>query len=395
MRLDHLLIREFRNIERAEVELGPGVNLLCGANAQGKTNLLEAVHLLVTGRSFRARRERECIRWRPSAPPGSEGRTDDEEDRAALVRGQIIRASGQHTVQVALQGQHRRIEIDGAPITKLASLWGRINAVLFTPDDLQLIKGPPAMRRLLLDTEISQMRPAYLLWLQRFQTALRERAALLRAVAAGQRPRHELDAWDATLAEASAEIHGHRRDIVGRLGPLVQATHHAISGRSETLQLVHHSQLETAGDLTREESIDRHRRLLLEAREADIERGQTTVGPHRDDLWIFIDGADARAFASQGQQRAVILALRMAEVTLMEEETGETPLLLLDDIVSELDPERRRRFFGLLRPEVQTLVTTVETPAALEGVTPSRVFAVRRGLVAPMEIHEVALAAEP
>jgi DNA replication and repair protein RecF len=190
MRLNHLVVRDFRNVREAELSPVPGINVLWGANAQGKTNLLEAIHTLVTGRSFRARRERECIR--------RGGEDTAPEDRAALVRGQVARRDGVHTLQVALQGSQRRVEIDGAPISKLAALWGQLNAVLFTPDDLQIVKGPPAIRRQFLDMEISQVRPSYLTWLQRFQAALSERTALVRAIGGGERRRlGEIDAWDA------------------------------------------------------------------------------------------------------------------------------------------------------------------------------------------------------
>lgn len=374
MRLDRLEVRDFRNIARADLALAPGINLLWGANAQGKTNLLEAIAFLVMGRSFRTRRERECVR--------REG-ADDQGERTAFIRGQVVRAQGQFTLQVALQGPQRRVEIDGAPIAKLAALWGKLNAVIFTPDDLQIVKGPPALRRQFLDEGISQIRPAYLAWLQRYHAALRERSALLRQAAWNHIPHAELDAWDAALAEAAAEIQGHRADVIARLERLARATHCAVSGGAETLRLVHSGFLETDAPLTREECIARHRDLLLEARASDVERGVTSVGPHRDDLWIFLGDVDVRSAASQGQQRAVVLALRLAEVALMEEETGETPLLLLDDILSELDPERRQRLFAQIRPDVQTVVTTVEPPQALRGVPVGEIFTVDGGTFRP------------
>jgi DNA replication and repair protein RecF len=372
MRLNQITVRDFRNIERADLTLAPGINVLWGPNAQGKTNLLEAVHFLVTGRSFRARRESECVRW------------GEDADRAASVRGEMVRAGATHTIQVAVQGARRRIEIDRAPITKLAELWGKLCAVLFTPDDLQIVKGPPALRRRFLDIAISQVRPAYLIWLQRYQAALRERTALVRAVGNGQRSPEEIDAWDATLAEAGAEILGHRRDVIRRLEALAGSHCLALSGQTEALRLVHRSWVETQGPVTREECLDLLRRRLREARDDDIDRGQTSVGPHRDDVWIFLGDVDARVFASQGQQRAVTLALRLAEVALVEQETGEPPLLLLDDIISEFDPERRRRFFSLLRPEIQTIVTAVEPPSELEGVDVGQVISVRGGVFTPL-----------
>ncbi|MBN1475237.1 DNA replication and repair protein RecF, partial [Candidatus Sumerlaeota bacterium] len=270
MRLNHLVVRDFRNVREADLHLTPGINVLWGANAQGKTNLLEAIHTLVTGRSFRARRERECIR--------RGGGEAVPEDRVAFVRGDVTRRDGIHTLQIALQGLRRRVEIDGAPISKLASLWGQLNAVLFTPDDLQIIKGPPVNRRQFLDMEISQVRPSYLAWLQRFQVALSERTALVRAIGGGERHRcEEIDAWDAALAEAAAEIHGHRRDVIRRLGEHATETHRAVSGGEETLTLLHRSFLAVQEPLTREECIELHRELLLEARGSDIERGQTSV----------------------------------------------------------------------------------------------------------------------
>jgi DNA replication and repair protein RecF len=170
-------------------------------------------------------------------------------------------------------------------------------------------------------------------------------------------------------------------------------THRAVSGGEETLRLLHRSFLPIQEPLTREECIELHREMLLEARETDIERGQTTIGPHRDDMAILLDDVEARVFASQGQQRAAVLALRLAEVTLMTEETGDLPLLLLDDIISELDPVRRGRFFGQLPDDVQAIVTTVEPPQVLEGVAIGQIFAVQSGEFTPLR-HSDALMAK-
>jgi DNA replication and repair protein RecF len=360
MHLRRLTVQQFRNIAQAELDLQPGINVLWGANAQGKTNLLEAIHLLATGRSFRTNRERECIRRESGGEPGDE--------TAALIRVEMVSGGAARTLQIGIQNGRRHIEVDGDAIRSLAQLWGQLRVVLFTPDDLQILKGPPALRRRFLDIAVSQVRPPYLAWLQRHQGALRERNALLRLIADGRQPAGELDAWDAALAEAAAEIQAHRHDVTKRLEELAAATHEAVSGRTEKLRLVHRGFPETQEPLTRDAAIDLHRRQLLAVRQDDIYRGRTSVGPHRDDLLVFIDDAEARTFASQGQHRAVILALRLAEVALIEDETGDAPTLLLDDILSELDPARRRHFFAQLPPHVQTIVTTVEPVEALEGI---------------------------
>ena len=366
MLLTEVEVRRFRNILRARLAPAAGVNVLWGDNAQGKTNILEAVFYLVTGRSFRTRLDRECLPWaelrqrwlqEASEAPPSDGVTDPD---VAVARGRLRRQSGDHELTVVIEPSRKRVLADGKPIDKLGMLWGRLNAVLFTPADLSIVQQGPSLRRQFLDTTLSQISPAYLRRLQDYSHALRQRNALLRS----HRPASDLaahfDIWEAGLVENGLALCQERMAYLERLVRLAGAHYARIAEQAgETLACRYAGPIGRLDQMDADEAAGRFRERLAQSRLDDAARGATACGPHRDDCVFSIDGRDLRDYGSQGQQRSVILALRLAEVDVMEQRSGEAPILLLDDIVGELDPRRTTAFLGLLgERNVQTILTT-------------------------------------
>jgi DNA replication and repair protein RecF len=354
MRLEQLQIENFRRIDRLDIGLPPGRVLIEGDNAGGKTTLLEAIYYLVTGRSFRTRYDNDCVPW--GAPPGT----------LALVRGKARRANGDSCrLGVTLGAGIKSVRIDGNPLQRLANLWGRLQAVLFTPDDLQLVKGGPGERRQYLDVALSQMDPRYIFHLQRYLQAMRQRNALLkRQDLGGHALLENIAPWDDQLAENGAPVVKARFEFVAALEPRAAQLHQKIvegapdSGRPETLRL----EYQNSPRVPLPADIDRIRVGLLQALggslEDDRKRGQTGVGPHRDDMTVLLGDKPARDFGSQGQIRSATLALILAEIDEMENRSGEPPLVLLDDLASELDPVRKRNVLSLLKPHWQSFLTT-------------------------------------
>lgn len=335
MRLLRLELRNYRNYARLDFEPAPGLNLLLGANGQGKTNLLEAIALLALASSPRTQRISELV-----GPLAGEARLRGEVERKGRKAEILV------SVQVAAEGGRRRISVDGQPRRAL-DLPGVCRVTLFWPEDLELIKGGPEQRRRLLNQVLVQTRPGYAHALSRYARVLEQRNSLLRQVAEGEQPASALDVWDFELARLGGELVEARRLAVEALAPLAARNHAPLSG-GEALELEY---LGPPVDLLE---------ALGKARREDLRRGVSTVGPHRDDLLILLEGKEARAYASQGQQRTAVVSLKLAEAEVVAGLTGEQPILLLDDVLSELDPVRRRALLGRLEGPGQVIVTSVE-----------------------------------
>lgn len=349
MQIESIELINFRCYERATLKPCAGITALCGDNAQGKTALLEAVYLCCTGRSHRTPRERELIRW---------------QERQARVTVKALRRDGSHEVRIDLfQDQRRTVTVGGTRIGRSGELLGHVTGVLFAPEDLNMVKDGPAERRRFLDMELSQISPAYYCQLQRYMRALNQRSKVLRGAAFAPELADTLPDWDAQLARAGARIVEARRDFVRRLGGHARDVHRDITGGKEVLGLSYRC---SVGENLAGEALENHLYTALEkARENDLKRCITSVGPHRDDLGIAIGRVDARMYGSQGQQRSCALSLKLAELLVMREEIGEYPVLMLDDVMSELDPGRRRQLLGALQG-VQILITCTD-PEDLAG----------------------------
>ncbi len=351
MIVETLSLESWRNVQAAEVEFDPGLTLFTGPNAQGKTNLLEAVFLLATGRSHRTSRPEELIAFqRPQA----------------YLRARIQRSSGEYQLTARVEGGRVTRQREGKLFRRGQDPLGDFAAVLFAPEDLLALKGAPADRRRLLDLDVGQASVAYRQAHVRYGQVLRQRNALLRTY---ERPPKELLAtWDAAWAQAAVALTHERHRLIERLAPHFSARSGEIAGGAPA-SLSYEPSLK-ASDPTAALS------LLAELREDELRRRTSLLGPHRDDLKAEIDGRDLRLYGSQGEQRTVLVAFKLAAVSLLGEGPGGPPVLLLDDVLSELDQDRRRNLL-LAATGTQTIVTTTES--ALAGMQPGMTYAVRDG----------------
>lgn len=357
MLITRVQLTQYRSYEACALAPCEGVNVLLGDNGQGKTNVLEALYLCCTGRSHRTRQDRELIRW------GAD---------FASVKAESERRDGSHQVELILPAAgRRRIKIAGQEASKSGELMGHVTGVLFSPEDLRTVKDGPAERRRFVDMALSQIRPAYYYALQRYARALKQRNEVLKLANARPELLRTLDSWDEQLSEAGAELMRRRRSYIARLSEAAAERHREISDGRETLEIRYAPSAQNGDDP------QANLEALFAAREGDLRRMTTSVGAHRDDVLVLIGGRDARAYGSQGQQRTAALAMRLAELSVMREELGEWPMLMLDDVMSELDPSRRRQLIGRLEG-IQTFVTCTDAED-LAGAAVGRAWRVSGG----------------
>lgn len=319
MRLRKLTVDGYRNLSTAELFPVENVNVFCGANAQGKTNLLEALWMFTGRRSFRGARDRELVRFGCSSADLSA--QFEEEGRAVAVRLHI--------------DTKRTAKRDGVLLESTAALAEIFPCMLFSPEDLALVKEGPAQRRRFLDDAISALRPRYTAALSEYQRALGQRNTLLRDIPRHPELRDMLPLFEDAMAKTGEVIIKHRRQYEMALAESAAAVYAGFSGDTERMEVAYRSSFD--GDDIRERISD----ALCSSLEDDLRAGFTTVGPHRDDLAVVIEGKEARRFASQGQQRSAAIALKLAEAEILSRGFGETPVALLDDVLSELDGYRQ------------------------------------------------------
>lgn len=345
MKVRSLTLRNYRNYEELELFLSEDINVFLGQNAQGKTNVLEAVYYSALGRSHRTSVDVELIR------------KDGEQGFLSLI---FERLGVENTVEFQFaRGKRRKIVYNGHSV-HLKDLIGAVNVVLFSPEDLFLIKGAPAGRRRFLDMEISQADPSYFHDLAVYTRVIAQRNVLLKRIREKQTQRSMLDLWDVQLAPLAARIVEKRRTAVKLLHRIANDMQRRISGNVEELSIEYELHGGTDEAVT-EDLVSWYNQKLKEAHELDILRGSTSVGPHRDDLMFSVNGMDLRSYGSQGQQRTGVLALKLSELAFFKEETGEYPVLLLDDVMSELDKGRREKLLDFIREEhIQTLITATD-----------------------------------
>lgn len=330
MKVKKICAEDFRNIERAEVSFSDGINLLFGANAQGKTNLLEAICYFSLGKSFRGAKDAEFIAFDKKTAKLSL----DFEDK---VRERNL------TIDFS-KDQARKIEQNGMKISRMSEIIGLFRAVIFCPEHLNIIKEGPSMRRFYLDVAISQLRPLYLRSLQRYNHILQQRNKLIKNA---ERDRKSFDAtiefWSAQLAAEAANITKQRLRYIEAAERELKVCFDEMTGGRETPSLEYDFSFkinpEDAADAKRAQEI--YFNQLMSSHDREIYAGATLWGIHKDDLVIRLDGKNARNFASQGQQRSLALGLKLSEAAISASNTGESPVLLLDDVFSELDAERR------------------------------------------------------
>jgi DNA replication and repair protein RecF len=367
MRVERLRLRDFRTYAAADVAVGPGLTVLHGPNGAGKTNLLEALYFGCTARSCRTANERDMVRF--DAP-------------AARVEVDTSDRDGAHTLSVGFQpGEPKRIKVDGAPVERLTDSAARPLVSVFLPDRLELVKGAPSLRRAHVDQLVAALWPGRAGNRAQYSRAMAQRNALLGRVRAGRSGEASLDAWDAELARWGIALRDDRAAAVARVaeGFPQLAGELGLAGAAELRYRPRTRAVEPA-ELAAE---------LLERRASDVERAFTQHGPHRDELLLARDGRELKSFGSQGEQRLALLALLLAERAVLAQERGAPPLMLLDDVMSELDADRRGMLVARLDDGGQAVVTTTDLAHVPGAAAPSVV----RLKVAPGTVLQDAAAA--
>lgn len=361
--LTHVELSEFRSWAALKLDLSPGITLICGANAAGKSNLVEAIYLLAALRSTRAQTEGELIRWGADAPQVMRvaGRAVAEDDRVEVEVSLAARSTGGGP-SVEPSGIGRGRERTGAPLTskrirvngvarRAADALGSIRAVQFTTLDIELLSGGSSLRRRYLDIAIAQIDRSHAANLSRYQRALSQRNALLKRIAERRASESELDQWDQLLEDAAAPIWAARAEAASALTELAAARHVSLRAPDDPAELLALRYAPADGA------------SLRALRSRDVARGSTSMGPHRDDLQIDLDGRPAANFASRAQQRAAALSMRLAEVDYLAAQTSTSPILLLDDVFSELDVPRRERTALAVGAIEQVVLTSADRAA--------------------------------
>lgn len=368
----------FRNYNNIQLGFHPSLNILIGDNAQGKTNILEALLFSLTGKSHRTNFDQDMIRW-------------GEKFFNITLTGK--RANSNVKIEIIARSDDKKIlKINGQVKRKLSELIGLINVVMFSPEDMMLVKGGPSVRRKFLDMEISQISPFYCHSLASYNKVLTQRNNLLKQIRERKEKADLLEVFDAQLVEYGSYLIRKRQEVIEKLAPIAARYHHNITSGSEQLNVSYKPSVainREKNDEKDEKSTknplsleDYFIKMLKENRNVEILRGITVVGPHRDDLVVRIGHTDIRNFGSQGQQRTSALSLKLSEIEFMKMEAGEYPILLLDDVMSELDYGRRKYLLEVVGGKIQTFVTTTEIDELFGPIkNESRIFQVKSGKI--------------
>ncbi|MGN0152379.1 MAG: DNA replication/repair protein RecF [Wujia sp.] len=332
MFIDNLALNHFRNYESAEISFSHGINILYGDNAQGKTNILEAIYMLATTRSHRGSKDREIIKF-----------GEDE----SHIRADIKKHDISHRIDMHLRkSKSKGAAIDMIPIRRSNELFGMVNIVLFSPEDMTIIKDSPAERRRFMDMELCQLNKIYYSDLSNYNKVLNQRNNLLKQISFDKSQTDMLSVWDSQLADYGIKIIKYRNNFIEMLNEIIPDIHSRLTSGKEKLKLVYEKNVDETSFID----------VLAIKQDIDIRYQSTQTGPHRDDITFMVDDMDVKKFGSQGQQRTVALSLKLAEIELVKKIIKDNPILLLDDVMSELDSGRRDALLSSIS-DIQTIIT--------------------------------------
>lgn len=334
MWIKNIKIKNFRNYNQEEINLEKNINIFYGKNAQGKTNIIESIFLCSLGKSFRAKKDNEMIKL-------------NEENAIVEIEYEKSDRDGKIKIEI---GNKKNIYLNGIKIKKLSELLGNLNIVIFTPDDINILKGGPQNRRRFLDIMISQLRPNYMHILNLYLKTIEQRNKYLRQIKEEHKDENLLEIWDEKLAEYAVKIYEYRKEFIEKIIKKINIIHKNITNGEEQIELEY---------ITECNNKEKYLQLLKERRKLDIIKGFTTKGIHRDDFVIYINKKEIKIFGSQGQNRTAMLSLKLAELQVIYDEIGEYPILLLDDFMSELDRTRRKNFLENIEG-TQVIITGTE-----------------------------------
>lgn len=334
MYIEKIKLKNFRNYEEQEVILNPNLNIFYGNNAQGKTNIIESIFLCSIGKSFRTNKDKELIKF-------------NKEIASVLI--EYEKSDREGSIKVELSNK-KNILVNGIKIKKLSELLGNLNIVIFTPDDIQILKEGPQKRRRFLDVMIGQLRPNYVHYLNLYNKTLEQRNNYLKQIKLENKSEEMLEIWDEKLAEYGEKIFIYRNEFIEKIKQKINNIHKNITEEKEILKLEYESNCNNK---------ENYLNLLKLRRKLDIIKGFTTKGIHRDDFMIYINNELVNVYGSQGQNRTAVLSLKIAEMQVIYDEIGEFPILLLDDFMSELDEKRRNNFLEYIE-NTQVIITCTD-----------------------------------
>lgn len=368
MYLKTLELHNFRNYADLVVEFGSGINVLLGENAQGKTNLLESIYFLALTRSHRTNSDRDLISWKT---------------KAARVSGSVQKEHTVTPLEINLSSKGKNAKVNHLEQSRLSQYVGQLNVILFAPEDLSIVKGSPAVRRKFIDMEFGQMSSKYLYNSAQYRSVLKQRNQYIKQLQFSPKgDQVYLDVLSDQLAAHGAEIIFQRIQFLKKLEKWSQEVHKEISQGKEKLSFQYVSPISSDQADTTEKIYAALQALFQKQREKELQQGKTLVGPHLDDVRFMVNDKNVSTFGSQGQQRTTALSVKLAEIDLMKEETGEYPVLLLDDVLSELDDSRQTHLLTAIQNKVQTFITTTSlSGVAQQLINEPHVFNIDHGVL--------------
>lgn len=379
MYIKNIKLENYRNYHSAYIEFDRGVNIVLGDNAQGKTNLLESIYVLSMGKSFRTSKDRELIKFN---------------SEFSRIRAEYVKDDYDLFMEIAYGSNGRKaVNLDGENLKKISKLMDNIITVIFSPEDLSIIKDEPSKRRNFIDRELSQLKPIYFNYLSKYKRVLTNKNKYLKEK---NIRRNVVDVFNEQLVEYGSKIIEYRIDFIDRLEKISREIHRDITNKKEEIKVIYKSDVQIDyeylysekyncdignKDILSKKINEKYYEILKETIDEDIMRRSSTRGPHKDDLAVLINGIDARKFGSQGQQRTASLSLKLAEIQLIREEKNENPILLLDDVMSELDYERQRYLVNSIK-DIQIFLTTTDiNKRVMDNLPKGKTIYVNNGLV--------------
>ena len=368
MHIEQLKLTNYRNYDALTLDFSPKINVFIGENAQGKTNVMESIYVLAMAKSHRTTNDKELIRW---------------ESDYGKIEGAVQKKYGTLPIELTISKKGKKGKINHIEQSRLSHYIGQMNVVMFAPEDLNLVKGSPQIRRRFIDMEIGQISPVYLHDLVTFQKILKQRNHYLK-LHQGKRKINDVmyEVYNEQYIHAAVQIIQKRFQFMDLLQEWAEPIHAGISQGKEALLINYRTVVGIEKNCTSSEMEQLLQKKLLDVKDREFERGVTLVGPHRDDLQFLVNGYDVQTYGSQGQQRTTALSLKLAEIELIKQETSETPILLLDDVLSELDDYRQSHLLNTIQGEVQTFVTTTSVDGIHhETMEHAQLFHVKQGVI--------------
>lgn len=353
MIIKNIKLINFRNYNNLDLELNNGINIFYGNNAQGKTNIIESIFLSAIGKSFRTNKDSELIKFG---------------EKNAIIDIDYINSDREGNIKIDI-GEKKKVKVNDIPIKRLSEVLGKVYVVLFTPDDINILKSSPSSRRKFLNIMISQLRPIYMFTLNEYLKAMNQRNAYLKQIKFENRAEDMLDIWDMKLAELGMKIYLYRKEFIDKISNKIQEIHSKITDNNEKITINYNFECKNKNE---------YYEMLKKYRKMDIQKGSTNFGVHRDDFSVSINDNLISSYGSQGQHRTAILSLKISELQIIYDEVGEYPILLLDDFMSELDNKRRTNLLENINNN-QVIITCTDK-SFFEGIN-SKLYNVSDGKI--------------